>query len=176
MDDSKERLAIINWIQRAIDHSEMTPAAIGKAVWPHDRSILGKILKNRRRAQVGELAEIAAVTGYPAYLSGDAPETKRDPAPRRKNAFYVREWREDSEESESRIARTLGLDLDIYQEMERRPYNFSEDQVKIVAATLNIDFNRMRFPPNPRENVSRSKERVVKKAAPEKGKATRGQK
>ena len=60
MTEAEERGQIIEWIKSAMKHADVNQARLNSLIWPNDRSILGKILLKKRRAQIGELAEIAA--------------------------------------------------------------------------------------------------------------------
>lgn len=171
MNETQERRAIIEWINRAIDHAVdngiATKAAVGKAAWPDDRSILGKVLKNSRRAQPWELAAIAAATGYPPYVGGSRPsEPKAEAGKRRKVDFHIKLWREHSEVSAEQIANGLGLDLDVYLAMEARPHNFIEAQLKKIAKLLGLKLETMRFPPPTEKEAPRQESKSVRITKP----------
>lgn len=147
MTEVEERKKIIDWIERAMAHAEVTQAQLARAVWPHDRSILGKILKNKRRAQVGELTEIATKTGYRPYSPSTTLPTKADPAPKLKVQFHVREWRVFCGASESDLAKAAKIPQDEYDFREGRPYKFSIEQLQAIAKTLKVQFDSLRWDP-----------------------------
>lgn len=147
MNEAEERKKIIAWIERAMEHAGATQAQLARAIWPNDRSILGKILKDKRRAQVAELAEIAAKTGYPPYLPTGTPTAKRDPMPRLKVAFHVREWRAFCQVSEDVLAKATKLPRDEYEFRESRPYKFSIEQLQAIAKALRVQFDSLRWDP-----------------------------
>ncbi len=150
MNEADERKKIIEWIERAMSHAEVTQAQLARAVWPNDRSILGKILKNKRRAQIGELAEIAARTGYSPYLSSNVVPPKRDPSPKLQVQFHIQEWRVFCKASEVDLAKATKLPQDEYDFREGRPYKFSIEQLQAIAKSLNVQFDSLRWNPTKR--------------------------
>lgn len=170
--DDRDR--IIEWIRAAMAHAGVTQAALARAVWPHDRSILGKILLKKRRAQISELTEIALKTGYPTYVSNltAVSPPKRDPSPRLAVTFYVREWREFCEVAPDVIAKALHIDADDLSYLELRPYKLTIEQLQTIAETLKVHFdslrwNPLRLPaPEPASaDIARINNRPVKKRA-----------
>lgn len=147
MTEAEERERIIEWIKSAMKHADVNQSRLNSLIWPHDRSILGKILLKKRRAQIGELAEIAARTGYPLYVGSAAPKTKRDPAPRLTVKFHVREWREFCEVDPTAIAKALRIDDDELNFLESKPHKFSIEQITMIADTLKVNFDSLRWNP-----------------------------
>lgn len=147
MTEAEERKRIIEWIRSAMKHADVNQARLNSLIWPHDRSILGKILLNKRRAQVGELAEIAARTGYPLYVGSAPIRSKRDPAPRLTVNFHIREWREFCEMKSSTIAKALRIDEDELDFLESRPHKFSIEQLTTIASALKVNFDSLRWNP-----------------------------
>lgn len=147
MSEAEERRRVIEWIKSAMAHAKVSQADLGKSIWPHDRSILGKILLNKRRAQIGELAEIAAKTDYPPYIGRSFVEPRRDPAPRLKLHFYVREWREFCEVKPAVIAKALHIDEDDLGFLEAKSHKLNVEQIGIIAKTLKVEFDSLRWDP-----------------------------
>lgn len=74
MEKDTETDRIITWIKAAMEHAGVSQATLNRAIWPNDRSVLGKILKDKRRVQVDELVKIAKETSYRPYGVADGPE------------------------------------------------------------------------------------------------------
>lgn len=149
MTEADERERIIEWIKAAMTHAGVTQAQLARAVWPKDRSILGKILLKRRRAQVAELAEIAAKTDYPPYVSklSVLSPPKRDPSPKLAVSFYIKEWREFCEVAPETIAKALHIDEDDLTYLESKPYKLTIEQIETIAKALRIQFDSLRWNP-----------------------------
>jgi hypothetical protein len=147
MTEAEERGQIIEWIKSAMKHADVNQARLNSLIWPNDRSILGKILLKKRRAQIGELAEIAARTGYPLYVASAPTKAKRDPAPRLSVKFHVREWREFCEVKPPVIAKALRIDEDELSFLENKPHKFSIEQITMIASALKVNFDSLRWNP-----------------------------
>lgn len=149
MTEVDERERIIEWIRAAMAHRGVSQATLAKAVWPQDRSILGKILLRKRRAQVAELAEIALKTDYPPYVSKltTLPPPKRDPVPRLALTFYVKEWREFCEVAPEIVAKSLHIDEGDLSYLESKPYKLTIEQIQTIAKVLKVQFDSLRWNP-----------------------------
>lgn len=151
-----------------MEHAGLSQAALNKQLWPEDRSILGKILLNKRRAQVGELTRIAEVTDHPPFVGRNpAPEEKIALPSRPKVAFHVKEWRIHSEKTEADLAKALKIDEDSYSFLESRPYKFSIEQLMAAASAMKIGFDQLRWLP-PKKDAAKPAQAAPSVRAPRK--------